>query len=232
MPGRKRIKNEDKEKVEDKSLIVKLPIKIHQDENTTDNEELDSLRKENEILKEKLYLYTKNNKVNLLKNKPKKGKLKCWWCNGGCDNKLVLPEKRYKDSFSGRGVFCSLSCMVSYNFELGDENVWTRYSLIYMLKDSIRSDLDKISPAPPKEVLKEFGGEMEREIYDEYLDKSDDSFIKLIPPLTSTEILIEHRMKPLEHNLSSSFLSEELKLKRNKPVKSSKMDLSSLIKVN
>lgn len=223
-------------KEDDPSLIVHLPIKFSDSETNLDSEELLKLREENKILREKLsYYVTKNNhKVILIKNKPNKKKsLKCWWCCGECQEKsLSLPDKKKGDQFYGRGSFCSFSCMLSYNFELSDDKVWHRYSLINQLKDKVNPNLNLIRPAPPKEVKNEFGGELSEEEYQEHLDKGDDTFIKLLPPLISTEILIEQRIKPSTNDETKMLLAEELKLKRNKPVKTSKYSLSDLIEIN
>jgi len=234
MPRTKKSSKKIIEKEDDPSLIVHLPIKFENSEEQSDNKELDKLREENKILREKLsYYVTKNNhKIILIKNKPNKQKsLKCWWCCGDCEQKYSLPDKKKNDQFYGRGNFCSFSCMVSYNFELSDDKVWHRYSLINQLKDKVNPNLNDIRPAPPKEVKKEFGGEMSDEEYSEHLDKGDDTFIKLLPPLISTEIIIEQRIKPTSNVETQMLLTEELKLKRHKPVKTSKYSLSDMIEI-
>lgn len=232
MPGRKKLKKNDDEVIEnnDTSLIVHLPIKVESSETMENNNEIEKLKKENKLLKEKLayYLNKVSNRVNIIKNKPKKDSCKCWWCCGS-NATLTLPEKKYGDQFIGRGKFCSISCMVSYNFDLADDKVWERYSLIHQLKDKINPKLEKIRPAPPKEVKKDFGGELSEEEYEEYLDNGDDSFIKLIPPLISTEIIIEHRSVHKNPELSQ-LLVEETKLKRSKPISTSHYSLDYLIK--
>jgi hypothetical protein len=234
MPGRKKIiKSTEIIEDKDESLIAHLPIKLNlkEEDNQTNNEEIEQLKKENKILREKLAFYLNKNKINVIKNQPKNNlEVKCWFCSGNNAN-LILPEKKSKNQFHGRGKFCSFSCMLSYNFELSDDRVWERYSLIHQMKDEINPTLEKIRPAPPKEVKKEFGGELTNDQYEEFLDRGDDSFIKLIPPLISTQIIIEHRTKP-ELNDISHLILEETKLKRTKPVNTSRYTLDKLIQLH
>lgn len=211
----------------DESLIVHLPIKT--EDSKMSNKELNKLRKENKELREKLSLALcqNNKKVIVYKNNPNQNKQgKCWWCDGDCNNHIILPDKKINNSFYGLGRFCSFNCAQAYNFELRDEKVWERCSLLYQLKDTVINNIDKINPSPPKQILKEFGGEISRDEYNELLMSIDYSYLKLLPPMISSTILIEQRSKHIDlidYNLV------DLKLKRSKPVSKSRFSLDNIV---
>lgn len=234
MPRRKKVKSEDIKGFEgdDESLIVHLPIKV-KNEKSVDSMELLKLKKENKELKEKLssLLASSLNRVKIIKNDNKLSDIKCWWCDGYCgslgENKIILPDKRINDAFYGNGFFCSFNCALAFNLEIQDEKVWERCSLLYQLKDKVLDESEKIIPAPPKEILKEYGGELSRDEYNNLLYSIDYSFIKLLPPMISSTILIEQRNKG-NNNLSQLNLLG-LKLKRTKTPAKNKFSLDGII---
>ena len=85
----------------------------------------------------------------------------CWWCcnkfQGNCINMpLNLKEKVY----DAIGIFCSYSCTYSYmkDYPKYSKNI---HLLNYMFRDQTGKKgviLDHITPAPPRETLKMFGG--------------------------------------------------------------------------
>lgn len=231
MPRRKKVRSEDIKGFEDTddSLLVNLPIKV-KSEKVNESLELSKLRKENKELKEKLSSMLANNlnKVKVIRNTGKKdSNVKCWWCGGCCDNSIILPNKKITDKFYGNGCFCSFNCALAYNFDINDEKVWERCSLLYQLKENVSKSNDKITPAPPKEVLKEFGGEMSREEYNSLLQSVDHTFIKLLPPMISSTILIEQRNKGTNNLTQLNLLG--LKLKRTKNPAKNKYSLDSIL---
>lgn len=231
MPRRKKVKIEDIKGFEDtdESLLVNLPIKIKK-ETTNESLELSKLRKENKELKEQLSSMLANNlnKVKVIRNN-NGNNIKCWWCGGCSEKSIILPDKKINNKFYGNGSYCSFNCALSSNFSINDEKVWERCSLLYQLKDSmnIETSSDKIIPAPPKEVLKEFGGEMSRDEYNSMLESVDHSFIKLLPPMISSTILIEQRNKGSNNLTQLNLLG--LKLKRTKTPAKNKYNLDSII---
>lgn len=234
MPRRKKVKSEDIkgfDNEDDESLIVHLPIKV-KDDNINNSIELLKLKKENKELKEKLsnILASNLNNVSVIKNTCNCSDIKCWWCDGFCsENKIILPEKKINKSFYGNGNFCSFNCAMSFNLEKQDEKVWDRCSLLYQLKENITNISNKkINPAPPKEVLKDYGGELSRDEYNNLLFSIDYSFIKLLPPMISSTILIEQRNKNNNNNLSQLNLLG-LKLKRSKTPAKNKFSLDSIL---
>lgn len=234
MPRKKKVKSDEIKgfKDENESLIVHLPIKVKEEKNL-DNE-LKKLQDENKELKEKINLLISENlsKIKVVKNNnslKNKSKSKCWWCGGDCKNSIILPYKKKNDNFYGSGIFCSYNCALSFNFEKKDEKVWERCSLLYQLRDSISKEKDdtRIQPAPPKEMLKEYGGELSREEYNNLLQSIDFSYLKLAPPMVSSTIFIEQRNKNSQNLSQMNLLG--MKLKRNKNPVKNKFTLDSIL---
>ena len=243
MPRRKKVQTTESSKGyqnEDNSLIVHLPIKTESKDNGS-NEEIEKLQNEVRELREKLSLMMSSNvkNVKVIKNENPnitentKKQVNCWWCGGKCDKSIILPDRVVNNKFSGIGAFCSYSCALSYNFEKKDEKVWNRCSLIYQLRDEInkknKKDMEdsKISPAPPKEILKDYGGELSREEYNDLLDNINYSYIKLSPPMTSSTLFIEQRNQNTPELSQLGILG--MKLKRTKTIVKNKFTLNDMI---
>ena len=237
MPRKKKVKSDEIKgfKDDNESLIVHLPIKVKDEKNEQlDMNELKKLKDENKELKDKINLLISENlsKVKVIKNNnsiKNKNKSKCWWCGGDCKNSIILPDKKIKNKFYGNGIFCSYNCALSYNFEKNDEKVWERCSLLYQLRESIDKEKgsNRIQPAPPKEVLKEYGGELSRNEYNNLLHSVDFSYLKLAPPMVSSTIFIEQRNKNTQNLSQMNILG--IKLKRNKNPVKNKFTLDSIL---
>lgn len=234
MPRRKMKKNNNNDNnPEEISFIAHLPIKVNKKtENTNNNnKELEKLRKENKELKEKLALLIDSNtkNINVIKNEVNnKNNIKCWWCDS-CNNNgyITLPEKKIGNKFYGIGKFCTLNCALSFNFDLKDEKVWDRYSLLCQYRDILYPDIVDFKFAPPKYVLKEFGGDKTRDEYYEELMTMKNDYIKLLPPMTSSTILIEQRKSGSKDLNKLQLLG--IKLKRSKPLVNNSYSLDSII---
>lgn len=90
------------------------------------------------------------------------------WCNWCCHPfttiPVGLPESycQVTKKFVVRDCFCSFNCAHAYNISLNDHKVWERYALLNRLKNIIFADTElenkQIISAPPKKILKVFGG--------------------------------------------------------------------------
>lgn len=84
----------------------------------------------------------------------------CWWCcHKFCTEPCFLPtsEDELKNRIIVIGNFCSWQCVKAFNSSLKDFNTSNRsYILRKMLKNL--GETDKIETAPPRELLKMFGG--------------------------------------------------------------------------
>jgi hypothetical protein len=91
------------------------------------------------------------------------------WCNWCCHPFTTVPVGltesycRSTQKFVMRDCFCSFNCAHAYNISLADHKVWERYALLTRLKNVIfvgtDIELKRIIPAPPKKILKVFGGD-------------------------------------------------------------------------
>ena len=137
---------------------------------------------------------THENVISVLKdfdkNKswPEKTNIKCWWCCHNFDNTPVgVPIKIYDNIFYLKGCFCSFNCCLSY---VNDNKNMYKYDSIYPLIKSLRAKLtkkhlnDPLTPAPPRECLDIFGGELSieefRSINDDYIFKRVNYPMKII----------------------------------------------------
>ena len=172
---------------------------------------------------------------------PESTNIYCWWC---CHQftgiPCAIPEYYKKDKFYVSGCFCSFNCSASYSFSKNDNNIWERYSLLnLMYKQLYNQKFTKISLAPPREVLKIFGGYMSIDEFRENSLKNDKTFTVIKPPLISVIPKIEENISTINKNLKNniSIINENilnkthnnLKLKRNKPVTNPNSTLQSFM---
>ena len=173
-------------------------------------------------------------------------KVCCWWCCHNFDGfPIGIPERYYQEKFYAFGIFCSFNCALAYNINLNDGKLWDRYTLLHFLYKKIFNMEIRISPAPPKELLKMFGGPLSIEEYrkkTQYLGNFSKSFRTLLPPMTTifpiveetlkdNNINAEERLKPIPLNEIKIHRSD-LKLKRSKPLNKYKNSLEKVIKIN
>ena len=145
--------------------------------------------------------------------------ISCWWCCHKFDTTpLGLPNYFTKDKFYVYGCFCSLNCAYAYNLELNDYKIWDRQTLLYYLKSIIFTDNDFIlKPAPPRQVLKLFGGHMDIENYRENFFIVSKEYMFYLPPLISIIGNIEeNNLKNDISNMLSNNDENNYFIKKNK----------------
>lgn len=229
-----------------KEIIVE--INEHREiiyENKYDNKNTDEVNtdiKSNKIIKKNLknIMYEFIN-ANNDKTWPESTDIYCWWC---CHQfkgmPCALPEYYKKDKFYVNGCFCSFNCTASYNFSKNDDDIWERYSLLnLMYKKLYNEKFVKINLAPPREILKIFGGYLSIEEFRENSLKNEKVFTVIKPPLISIISKIEENITNTSKNLKNSYpLTNEdilnktnntLKLKRSKPVTNPNSTLQSFM---
>lgn len=225
---------------ESDSIFIKnetKPTNFHNSDdltNVSENYELTDVEKiENEILKLKFKLHklTRNNKIQVNKLNFNKD-TKCWWCKNCFDTPAVgIPQIYFEDKFYCFGNFCSYNCALSYNLNEGD-NVWKRASLLNLLYYKTYDSSVKIKPAPDWKSLKEFGGNLEIEEFRKNSIVNTSEYTLLHPPLETRLSTFEKIYKTNESKKNDSVYqrlledSDELVLKRSKPLKSSQFGLS------
>ena len=113
----------------------------------------------------------------------KKTDLNCWWDTYPIDNyPYFLPEKYYNGKFYVFGCFSSPECAVAYNLYMNDYKVMERFALLQKLYGPIK----KI--APPKEILKKYGGIVEIDDYRQNFINCDKEYRLKMPPM----VLLRH----------------------------------------
>jgi len=110
----------------------------------------------------RLKLYNADNTEVTL---PLKSDCWCWWCSHPFDTQPAYIPEHYdnvKDVFYLAGNFCSWNCAKSYLYSQKSIKVGMRCSLLSLLRRKLQGKMvrDCIRPAPPREVLKVFGGSL------------------------------------------------------------------------
>ena len=192
---------------------------------------------------EKKYYVTNSNILDLCGNCWKESTdSHCWWCSHSFDTVPVgLPNKYCpkQKKFYLYGCFCSFNCAHSYNLDIKDYKVWERYSLLNYIKKIIYKNVNNtdnlikpIISAPPKEVLKVYGGELSIEEYRNSSISIPKEYYHLLPPMIPIFSVVEEIPKFFYQNRGSKKKNDfgELKIKRNKPLLTQNNNLLNLIK--
>ena len=131
--------------------------------------------------------------INTSEQWPSSTTISCWWCCHPFENMpLGLPQKRIQDRFLVTGCFCSFNCTLAYNINLNDFKVSERTSLLKFLFRALYPDIDdNFSPAPRKEVLNKFGGNLEVDDYRLNFEIPSKEVRILMPPIISMPPQIE-----------------------------------------
>jgi len=133
----------------------------------------------------------------------------------------------YNNIYSCEGNFCSPECALAHLYadnKIPDASKWNRHALL----NHMYSDLYKtrsLSPAPPRSLLRLFGGQLDIEQYRDYI--TGDNYIVLaeIHPirLVFPSMNVQGPLRDIKKyvSLSSDVVekaSEQLRLKRSKPM--------------
>lgn len=197
------------------------------------NDELDNDKKIKSLEKELKLLKSKEDSKES-SDKSEYNNIKCWYCRNYFKGPPVrLPENYFKGKFICTGNFCSYNCAMSHNIDLNDEKTSLRNSLINLLYQKTYNKNELIKPAPSWKVLKEYGGILTIEQFRDNLQQNTDEYVYLHPPLISSVSQISKRVKTkkisapmtdVEKYLSNT---EDLILKRSKPLKTSRYSLEN-----
>lgn len=167
----------------------------------TNKAKIDSLQQSLNELISKLRLNKKvslhNLDINVCYNDTIPNKVACWWCCHTFDwDPIGMPEKMYNDTLYISGCFCSLNCVMAYNFDLNDNKVWERVSLINFIKNKIYGpNSHDITPSPPRQILNLFGGPMSIDEFRKANMIMTKEYKLLMPPTICISLYIEERNK-------------------------------------
>jgi hypothetical protein len=140
---------------------------------------------------------------------------KCLNCNYSINSNIIsIPLKYCSGIFYIYGNYCSYECAARYILDTyNDKNIWEIYSLLNLYYNICNNTIgEKVSPAPSKLLLKEFGGTMEIDEYRITLN-SHNIYDIYQPPI----IPIKHRSNLLE-NKTVNENKHNFKLYRKKPI--------------
>ncbi len=178
--------------------------------------------------------------ANRYQKLPEKTEIACFWCcHSFTSMPVAIPSHILDEVWYMYGNFCSPECATAYLFkERIDAHVqWERFALL----NSLYSDDAEvpagspqgIRPAPPREVLRMFGGSMDISEYRALVHEKRLRVDVLTPPMVS--IIQTMDTKPIDfydQNLKNVFIRNDiqhkynapgaqgLRLRRTKPVKS------------
>jgi hypothetical protein len=177
---------------------------------------------------------------NRYKKLPEKTEIACFWCCHSFNYQPVaIPSHILDEVWHMYGNFCSPECATSYLFkERIDAHVqWERYALLNSLysEDAMVAAGSPVGirPAPPREVLRMFGGSMDISEFRAAVHEKRLRIDVLTPPMVS--IIQTMDTKPIDfydQNLKNVFIRNDiqhkynapgaqgLRLRRSKPVKS------------
>ena len=184
-----------------------------------------------------MVLFQDNNRYTKL---PDKTDIVCFWCCHGFPTPpIALPSHILDETWHVYGNFCSPECAAAHLFkERLDSHVqWERYALLntlYSEDAGIKAgSVHGIKPAPPREVLRMFGGSMDISEYRALVHERKLRVDVMTPPMVS--IIQTMDTKPMDfydQNIKNVFTKNDLqhkydapgaqglRLRRSKPVKS------------
>ena len=155
----------------------------------------------------------------------------CFWCCSSFSWKAcVLPISydAYENMYACEGHFCSPECGLAYLYsEPGSDTTrWLRHSLMVDMYRAVFAVKD-LTPAPPRAVLRMFGGPLDIEQYREYLTSSDELVSVQLPPLRLhvPTMNVQGPARDVKKFVALSQdtvdkATKELRLRRTKPVHS------------
>lgn len=181
---------------------------------------------------------------------PEKTEIGCFWCTHAFENQpCIIPEREEKGVYRVYGNFCCPECAASYLLQESiDPHVrWERMALLHRIYDP--EGMKRIFPAPARESLKLFGGPLTIEQYRATIREGKVRVDIHLPPMVS--ILGSIDTKPIDffdtsikntllHSLHAVDVpavektknsSEELRLKRSKPLKDKGSTLDAVMNI-
>lgn len=176
-----------------------------------------------------------------IKTLPERVDAACFWCCHPFDwRPVVLPVRDQGDYIQVRGNFCCPECAMAHLFDSRQDSFarWEQLSLLNRIYGS--SGTSALRPAPPRTVLKMFGGPMPIEDYRSLIRKGKMRVDIHTPPMVS--LLATMDTKPIDFydvSLTKNVMEtvgerlakaeEVLKLKRTKPLKAWESTLDACI---
>lgn len=156
---------------------------------------------------------------------PEKTEVACFWCcHGFSGAPYAIPSHILDEVWYMYGNFCSAECATAYLFKerIDSHLQWERFALLnslYASNDQLNPAVPHgIRPAPPREVLRMFGGTMDITEYRALVHEKRLRVDVLTPPMVS--IIQTMDTKPIDfydQNLKNVFIRNDIQHKYNAP---------------
>jgi hypothetical protein len=172
---------------------------------------------------------------------PERVDIACFWCCHRFDTQpIILPVRDQGEYIQVMGNYCSPECAMAYLFDMHQDSYarWEQLSLLNRLYGQAVGG--PIKPAPPRQILKMFGGPMSIEEYRGLVRQGKLRVDIHLPPMVS--LLATMDTKPIDFydvSLTKNVMEtvkerlakaeEVLKLKRTKPLKAWESTLDACI---
>lgn len=171
---------------------------------------------------------------------PDRTEVKCWWCSSRFETPPCgLPVARRAGLYHMYGLFCSYNCACAYLFTdyQHRDNLWTCYGLLNHLYRTVHGgQACKVLPAPPRQALVDFGGDLSIEQFRAANQTNDRTFNLRLPPMTMVIPQVEEqRVRAGEaipvnrHKMTAG--AESMRLQRSKPVVEHRHTLDSYMNI-
>ena len=231
MPPRK-AKVQTKPQIDESPVVFFLKVTENEDSNiipagdvTSYSDILNAVEKNTErfntdLLKDVL------SKVQTVRYSPQTA---CFWC---CHTfnwvPCILPISYdvYNNIYSCEGNYCSPECALSYLYDskIPDSTKWNRHALLNHMYSALYK-IRSLSPAPPRNLLRMFGGPLDIEQYRDYITSDNYIVLSEIHPirLVFPSMNVQGPLRDIKKYVSLSTdvvekASEQLRLKRSKPM--------------
>lgn len=189
-------------------------------------EKKEKLDKSNKLYTNKLNFicYKTGKKITI-----KKTNTWCWWDGHPFTNlPCVLPELYHNGEYHVIGCFCSYNCALAWNlFFIKDSKIHHRKSLTYKLyreQYGLKSDeVIEIKEAGPRQILKNFGGEMSIDVYRRSFLVNKE-YVVYMPPIKPINMIIEEKNADVHDDQNDN----DFVLKRSKPLSKKRSVISSM----
>jgi hypothetical protein len=168
----------------------------------------------------------------------------CFWCCHAFNwSACVLPKSydAYKNIYTCEGNFCSPECALAYNYadtSISDSTKWLQHALVGRIYTELYKER-LLSPAPPRSLLRMFGGPLDIEQFRDYFTGTNEIVHSTLAPirLVFPSMNVQGPLRDIKKYVSLSTdvvekASEQLRLKRSKPVNSNVATIDMCIKRN
>lgn len=155
----------------------------------------------------------------------------CFWCcHTFAWTSFVVPISydAYQNVYTGEGHFCSPECGLAHIYSdtrISDAIRWNRHAMMGFLYGKLYTPEKQLSPAPPRTLLRMFGGPLSIDQYREYVVGTNDLVMSELPPIRVMfpSMNVQGPLRDVKKYVSLSTdviekASESLRLKRSKPV--------------